>query len=87
MEQLAEPGRRCSPSTPHLVSDCLAARSRRRAGEGRQRAAAHHALDIGRLQTRFDASRARGLSPLVGRERELALLEDALPPPRPAAAR
>jgi tetratricopeptide (TPR) repeat protein len=33
---------------------------------------------VGPLRTRFDASRARGLSRFVGRERELAALEEAL---------
>jgi len=38
----------------------------------------HELQGVGELRTRFDASRARGLSRFVGREREMALLEAAL---------
>ena len=81
MEQLAEPGKALlTEHTAGLVSGYFALRD---LGAARVKGVSEplrlYALEgAGRLHTRFEAARARGLSRFVGRERELALLEEAL---------
>jgi class 3 adenylate cyclase/tetratricopeptide (TPR) repeat protein len=81
MEQLAEPGKALlTEHTKRLVADYFALRDLGAAQVKGVTEPVHiYALEgAARLQTRFEAARARGLSPLIGRERELTLLEDAL---------
>jgi len=81
MEQLAEPGQTLlTDHTAQLVAGFFTLRD---LGPARVKGVSEplriHALDAsGRLQTRFDLARARGLSRFVGREDELAMLEAAL---------
>ncbi len=81
MQQLAPAGRAyLTGETARLVADFFELRA---IGEARVRGAdaplaVFELLGEGRLQTRFELSRSRGLSPFVGREGELAALEVAL---------
>jgi len=81
MEQLAEPGRvYVTEHTARLVAGYV------RLDElgtfdvkgMRDPVRVFELVGLGRLRTRFDLSRARGLSRFVGRQGELATLEDAL---------
>jgi len=81
MEQLAEPGQTLlTDHTAQLVAGYFTLRD---LGPARVKGVSEplriHALEAsGRLQTRFDLARARGLSRFVGREDELGMLEAAL---------
>ncbi len=81
MEQLAEPGQALlTEHTARLVAGYFTLRE---LGPARVKGVSEPlhiaALEsVGRLQTRFDVARARGLSRFVGRASELALLEAAL---------
>jgi tetratricopeptide (TPR) repeat protein len=81
MEQLAEPGQALlTEHTARMVSGYFVLRDLGPASvKGVREPMRLYVLEgIGKLQTRFDASRARGLSRFVGREPELAVLEAAL---------
>jgi len=81
MEQLAQPGTvLLTANTAQLVSGYFALRD---LGESSVKGASEllhvfELLGVGSLATRFDLSRARGLSRFVGRARETELLEAAL---------
>jgi class 3 adenylate cyclase len=81
MEQLAEPGSvLVAEETARLVRGFFQLRE---LGEVRVKGVAAPVLvsvleDVGGLKTRFDRSRARGLSSFVGREQERGVLEAAL---------
>lgn len=81
MEQICEPG--CVYLTEHtarLVDGYFALRD---LGETRVKGVSrplgvHELLGVGALRTRFDLSRARGLSKFVGRQTEMQTLQQAL---------
>ncbi len=81
MEQIAAPDRVClTPATAELVDGFFELRD---LGEARIKGVqepihVYELQGVGRLHTRLDVSKARGLSTFVGRERESALLDDAL---------
>ena len=81
MEQLAEPGKPLlTEHTARMVSGYFDLRD---LGPSRVKGAAepvrlYELVGVGRLRTRFDASRARGLSRFVGRRAEMTVLEEAL---------
>ena len=81
MEQLAEPGvPYLTAQTARLVEGYMRLRS---LGDfnlkGAKEALAVYALEgLGQLRTRFDVSRARGLSKFVGRDDEMGQLDAAL---------
>ncbi len=81
MEQLAAPGTvLLADATARIVSGYFALRD---LGAAHVKGVSdpvhvHELTAVGSLQTRFDASRARGLSEFVGRESEIALLDAAL---------
>jgi len=81
MESLAEPGKvLLSPHTAELVSGFFRLRD---LGAARVRGASeplrlYELEGVGEMRTRFDLSRARGFSRFVGREAEMAELEQAL---------
>ena len=81
MEQLAEPGQALlTDHTAQLVAGYFTLRD---LGAARVKGVSQplrlYALDgPGQLQSRFEVARARGLSRFVGRDAELALLEEAL---------
>jgi class 3 adenylate cyclase/tetratricopeptide (TPR) repeat protein len=81
MEQLAEPGQALlTAHTARLVTGFFALRDLGAAQvKGVREPLRIYVLEAGgRLQTRFDLARARGLSRFVGRDAELATLEAAL---------
>jgi class 3 adenylate cyclase/tetratricopeptide (TPR) repeat protein len=81
MEQLAEPGKPLvTEYTARMVSGFFDLRD---LGPSQVKGAAepvrlYELVGVGRLRTRFEASRARGLSRFVGRGAEMAVLEEAL---------
>src|SRR6185369_7939245 len=81
MEQLAEPGKPLvTEHTARMVTGFFDLRD---LGPSQVKGAAepirlYELVGVGRLRTRFDASRARGLSRFVGRAAEMAVLEAAL---------
>ncbi len=81
IEQIAEPGSVfLTERTARLVEGYFELRDRgaQQLKGVPQPVRAFELVGIGPLRTRLDASRARGLAPLVGREPELAVLEAAL---------
>ena len=81
MEQLAQPGTvLVTEHTAKLLSGYFALRDLGAATIKGVSEPLHvyELAGIGAWQTRFDESRARGLSRFVGREQEMAMLEDAL---------
>jgi class 3 adenylate cyclase/tetratricopeptide (TPR) repeat protein len=81
MEQICEPGRvYLTEHTARLVDGYFELRD---LGETRVKGVSrpirvHELLGVGALRTRFDLSRARGLSKFVGRQTEMQTLEQAL---------
>ncbi len=81
MEQICEPGRvYLTEHTARLVDGYFELRD---LGETRVKGVSrpirvHELLGVGALRTRFDLSRARGLSKFVGRQTEMQILEQAL---------
>jgi class 3 adenylate cyclase/tetratricopeptide (TPR) repeat protein len=81
MEELAEPGKPyLTGSTAALVEGYfeLEDLGELRVKGGREPVHAYWLTGVGAARTRLDAAAARGLSPLVGRDPELAALEAAL---------
>ena len=81
MEQICEPGRvYLTEHTARLVDGYFELRDLGETGvKGVSRPIhVHELLGVGALRTRFDLSRARGLSKFVGRQTEMHTLEQAL---------
>jgi adenylate cyclase len=81
MQELAEPGRPClAEDTAALVEGLVELRELGPvAVKGlSRRVRVFELLGLGTVRTRFEAARARGLSPFLGRAREARALEEAL---------
>lgn len=81
MEQICEPG--CVYLTEHTARLVNGYFELRDLGETRVKGVSrpirvHELIGVGALRTRFDLSRARGLSKFVGRQTEMQTLEQAL---------
>src|SRR5437879_1921393 len=81
MEQTAEPGKvYLSEHTAKLVEGLLALRDlgKLTVKGVKERLRVYELQGVGRLHTKLEVSHSRGFSKFVGREREMAVLEDSL---------